>query len=165
VAMYESPQARDQDIEAGSARTAREILTDLRESAERFAAAAPGLSGPPEQTEVEMRTGRRVLGGQLPTLRLLEVVFHHVDLNAGYSFADADPGFVRRSIANAVRRMSAAGQPPGLLLRGDGGETWSLGEGTHVVTGTNAALLLWLARGDGAGVSRNDALPALPAWG
>ena len=165
VAMYESPQARDADIAAGSTRSAREILIDLTESAARFGSAAPGLAGPPERVEVEMRTGRRVLGGQLPTLRLLEVVFHHVDLNAGYTFADTDPGFVRRAIGNAVGRMNGGSQVPSVRLSSDNGDTWSLGEGAQEVTGTNAALLLWLARGDGAGVSSKEELPALPAWG
>lgn len=165
VAMYESPEARDADITAGSTRGAQEILTDLTESAERFASAATGLAGPPEHAEVEVRTGRRVLGGQLPTLRLLEVVFHHVDLFAGYTFADADPGFVRRAIDNAVGRMKVSSQEPDILLSSDGGDTWSLGEGTQEITGTNAALLLWLTRGDGSGVSSQGALPELPAWG
>ena len=165
VAMYESPEARDADITAGSTRGAQEILTDLTESAERFASAAPGLAGPPEQAEVEMRTGRRVLGGQLPTLRLLEVVFHHVDLFAGYTFADADPGFVRRAIDNAVGRMKVSSQEPDVLLSSDVGDTWSLGECAQEITGTNAALLLWLTRGDGSGVSSQGALPELPAWG
>jgi maleylpyruvate isomerase len=165
VAMYESPQARDADIEAGSGRSATEIFTDLQESAGRFAAVATGLAGPPEQAEVEMRQGRRVLGGQLPTLRLLEVVIHHVDLDAGYTFADADPGFVRRAISNAVQRMSRNGQVPAVTLHTDTGDTWSLAEGTQEVTGTNAAILLWLARGDGTGVQSQQALPELPAWG
>jgi maleylpyruvate isomerase len=165
VAMYESPQARDGEIEAGSARGAQEILNDVRESAARFASAAPGLAGPPERAEVEMRTGRKVLGGQLPTLRLLEVVFHHVDLDAGYTFADADPGFVRRAIGQAVRRFQTSDQAPALSLRGDAGDEWTTGDGSQEVTGTNAALLLWLARGDGGGVSSENPLPALPAWG
>lgn len=165
VAMYESPQARDDDIEAGSRRRAQEIFTDLEESAARFAVAATGLAGPPEQVEVEMREGRRVLGGQLPTLRLLEVVIHHVDLNAGYTFADADPGFVRRAISNAVQRMSRSGQVPAVTLHSDSGDTWSMAGGTQEVTGASAAILLWLARGDGTGVRSLQALPELPAWG
>src|ERR1019366_8679623 len=111
AAMYVSPQAREADIAAGSTRTAQEILTDVTESAARFATAATGLAGRPEDAEVEMRTGRKVLGGQLPTLRLLEVVFHHVDLDAGYTFADADPGFVKRAISNAAQRMSTSDTP------------------------------------------------------
>jgi maleylpyruvate isomerase len=165
VAMYKSPQARDADIEAGSTRSAQEIFTDLLESAARFASAAPGLAGPPENVEVEMRGGRRVLGGQLPTLRLLEVVFHHVDLNAGYTFADADPGFVRRSIGNAIHRMKTNAQEPSILVRSLEGDSWSVGEGTQEVTGTNATLLLWLARGDERGVTSQEVLPVLPAWG
>jgi maleylpyruvate isomerase len=165
VAMYESPQARDADIEAGSTRSAAELLSDLESAAERFAARAAGLSGPPELGQVEMRAGRKVRGGQLPTLRLLEVVFHHVDLNAGYTFAEADPGFVQRAIGNAVERMRNSGEVPALSLVGDDGQRWSIGEGAKDVTGTNAALLLWLARGDEAGVSSDSALPQLPAWG
>lgn len=173
VAMYESPAARDGDIAAGSTRRAQEILSDLLESAARFAAVALGLSGPPEDVEVEMRAGRRVLGAQLPTLRLLEVVFHHVDLDAGYTFADADPRFVKRAITHAVGRMrgnTGQGPPmPVVTLRGDDG-AWTIGDGTQQggaqeVTGTNAGLLLWLARSDGAGVSSQAALPVLPAWG
>jgi maleylpyruvate isomerase len=112
-----------------------------------------------------MRTGRKVLGGQLPSLRLMEVVFHHVDLDAGYTFADADPGFVRRAMRVAVERMGRSEQVPAVTLHGDSDDSWSIGEGTQEVTGTNAALLLWLARGDGAGVSSHEPLPALPAWG
>ncbi len=165
VAMYASPQARDADIIAGSTRSAQEIFTDVKESAARFASAAAGLAGPPEHFEVEMRAGRKALGGQLPTLRLLEVVFHHVDLNAGYTFADADPRFVKRAISNAIQRMNRASAVPAVTLRSDNGDTWSMAEGTQEVTGTNSALLLWLARGDGAGVSSQEPLPELPAWG
>jgi maleylpyruvate isomerase len=164
-AMYDSPEARDADIAAGSTRGAKEIFTDLEDSAGRFAAAARGLAGAPEQVEVEMRGGRKVLGGQLPTLRLLEVVFHHVDLHAGYTFAEADPGFVRRATTIAVGRFNARDQAPSVTLRSDEGDTWSIGDGAQEVTGSNAALLLWLARGDGAGVSSEAALPGLPPWG
>ena len=165
AAMYDSAQAREADILAGSTRGAREIFTDLEDSAARFASAAPGLAGPPERSEVEMRGGRKVLAGQLPTLRLMEVVIHHVDLDAGYTFADADPGFVRRTVANAVARMESGGQAPSVRLRSDEGDEWSIGDGEQEVTGSNAALLLWLARGDGSGVSSSVPLPELPAWG
>lgn len=164
-AMYPSPEAREADIAAGSTRGAREIFTDLEDSAARFASAATGLAGPSEQVEVEMRAGRKVLGGQLPTLRLMEVVFHHVDLNTGYTFADADPEFVKRSVSNAIERISASAQAPSITLRSDEGDGWSIGDGAQVVTGSNAALLLWLARSRGGGVSSEAPLPVLPSWG
>ena len=164
-AMYDSPESRDSDIAAGSTRGAQEILADLEASAARFAAAATGLAGGPEQAEVEMRHGRKVLGGQLPTLRLMEVVIHHVDLDAAYTFADADPGFVQRAVANSVDRIMASGEAPSVTLRSDEGDEWPIGDGGRVVTGSNAALLLWLTRGNGAGVSSDAALPGLPSWG
>ena len=164
-AMYDSPEARDADIAAGSTRGAREIFTDLEDSAARFATAATGLAGSPEEVEVEMRAGRRVLGGQLPTLRLMEVVIHHVDLDAGYTFSDADPGFVKRAVTNGIARMSASDEPPSVTLRGDDGDTWTIRDGAQVVSGSNAALLLWLTRGDGTGASSLTPLPQLPSWG
>ena len=164
-AMYDSPGARDADIAAGSTRGAQEIFTDLEDSAARFAAAATGMTPAAEQAEVEMRGGRKVLGGRLLTLRLTEVVFHHVDLFAGYAFADTDPGFVKRAVTITIERFRAGGEAPGMLLRSDEGDTWSIGESLHEITGSNAALLLWLARGEGAGISSKAALPQLPAWG
>ncbi|MBE3073995.1 MAG: maleylpyruvate isomerase family mycothiol-dependent enzyme, partial [Actinobacteria bacterium] len=47
-AMYDSPEARDADIAAGSTRGVQEIFTDLEDSAARFATAATGLAGAPE---------------------------------------------------------------------------------------------------------------------
>ena len=164
-AMYDSPEARDADIAAGSTRGFAEIFTDLEDSAARFATAATGLAGTPELVEVEMRRGRKVLGGRLPTLRLMEVVVHHVDLDAGFTFADADPGFVKRAVAISVERMKASGEAPSVTLIGDEGDTWSIDDGHQVVTGSNAALLLWLTRGDGRGVSSETPLPGLPSWG
>ena len=164
-AMYDSPDARDADILTGSTRGAMEIFTDLEDSAARFASAATGLAGGRERVEVEMRGGRIVLGGQLPTLRLMEVVFHHVDLNAGYTFADADPGFVARAITIAIQRFKAGGVAPSVTLRSDEGGRWSIGEGAPEVTGSNAALLLWLARGREVGVTSEAPVPGLPSWG
>jgi maleylpyruvate isomerase len=164
-AMYDSPDSRDADIVAGASRGAPAILTDLKDSAARFASAASDLAGAPEQSEVEMRGGRVVRGAQLPTLRLMEVVFHHIDLDAGYTFADTDPGFVKRAITIAAERFRTRGQVPSITLHGEDDETWSLGDGAQDVTGTNAALLLWLARGEGHGVSSAAPLPGLPSWG
>jgi len=164
-AMYVSPEAREADIQAGSTRPFKEILTDVEDSAARFAEAAPGLAGSPQQVEVVMRAGRKVLGGHLPALRLMEVVIHHVDLDAGYTFAEADPGFVRRAIANSVNRMMASPEAPSVVMRSAEGDSWSIGDGAQEVTGSNAAMLSWLTRGDVRGVLSDAPLPKMPAWG
>jgi len=163
--MYASPGSRDADIAAGATRGAQEIFTDLNDSAARFASAAASLEGAPEMAEVEMRGGRVVRGAQLPTLRLMEVVFHHVDLDAGYTFAAADPGFVKRAITIAVERFRTRGQVPSITLLGEEDETWTLGGGAQHISGTNAVLLLWLARGQEYGLTSAAPLPRLPSWG
>jgi hypothetical protein len=68
-------------------------------------------------------------------------------------------------MAISVERMKASGEAPSVTLTGDEGETWSIDDGHQVVTGSNAALLLWLTRGDGVGVSSETPLPGLPSWG
>jgi maleylpyruvate isomerase len=164
-AMYASPESRDADIEEGSRRPLSAILADLEASAGRFAAAAPGLAGAPEDADVEMRGGVVVKGRALPTLRLREVVFHHVDLDTGYGFADADPGFVHRSLDNAVERLRASGAGLALELRSEEGDSWSVGSGGQQVSGSRADLLTWLARGVARGLSSDGPLPAPPSWG
>ena len=58
------------------------------------------------------------------------------------------------------------GRAPSVTLRSDEGDVWSIGDDAgQDVTGSNAELLLWLARGDGAGVSSEAPLPELPSWG
>lgn len=163
--QYASPQSRDADIEAGATRGARELLTDLEDSAARFDALARRLPGPAEDAEVEARGGRTMRGRDLVTARLREVVFHHVDLDRGYTFADTDPGVVLRAMGEAVRRIGAAERAPSLTLRSDEGEEWTVGTGGQRVSGTRAALLLWLARGAGEGLHSDEPLPALPPWG
>ena len=48
---------------------------------------------------------------KIPFMRLREVVFHHVDLDAGFSFADVEPE-VRAFLEEEVRRLREACDPP-----------------------------------------------------
>ena len=86
-------------------RPAADQVADLVASAARLAEMAPSLAGPPEDREVEMRGGRIV-----PVVTChpaaAEVVFHHVDLDLGYTFADADAGFVERTLRRAVATLA-----------------------------------------------------------
>ena len=75
------------------------------------------------------------------------------------------PGFIKRAVANSVSRMTATAEAPQVTLRSDEGDTWTIGGGSQVVTGSNAGLLLWLTRGNGTGVSSQAGLPTLPTWG
>jgi maleylpyruvate isomerase len=163
--MYASPEARDADIAEGARRPAAEQVADLVSSAARFAEIAPSLAGAGEEQQVEVRGGRKVPGRDLPTLRLREVVLHHVDLDMGFTLADADAGFVERTLRRAVATLADAPAAPSLRIRSDEGDVWSIGDGATYVTGSRAGLLLWIARGRTDTVTAEGPLPALSPWG
>ncbi len=164
--MYDSNEARDAEIEKGASRSAAELAEDLRTSAARLAPDIAKVGVEHVGTTVE-----RVPGGQLiaaervPFMRLREVVWHHVDLDAGYTFADAPDELVRLFLEDAVARLAAAAGAPGLRLRTAEGDEWVVGDGTTRVAGSRGAVLTWLARGIDEGLEHEDPLPALPFGG
>lgn len=179
-AMYESQARRDGDIEDGAGRSAAELEADIETSDDALLAALADTT--PEALEVKVprllvddAPGRQQLMPvrKVPLLRLREVVLHHIDLNAGYSMADAPVSFVLAELADSARRFTDS--DPLILDAGEAGH-WHYGrgasEGAHddgavTVSGTPSALFAWVSgRGDGAGLtSSSGSLPALPAWG
>lgn len=156
-------QARDADIAAGAGRPPGEQVEDLVSTADALAPRLEALSGPLAADRVEMRGGLEVEASTLPFLRLRELVFHHVDLDAGFTFEDVQDDLLRRFVDDAVTRLRRHPQAPRLELRSSTGGAWTIGEGSGVtVTGTPAGLLLWLARRDPAGVRADGPLPELP---
>ena len=114
----------------------------------------------------------RVPGGQLiaaervPFMRLREVVWHHVDLDAGYGFAETPDELVHLFLDDTVARLASSDGAPGLLIRTDEGDEWTLGDGSATIAGPRWAVLLWLARGRTDGLEEPSAsLPPLPFGG
>jgi maleylpyruvate isomerase len=163
--MYASPESRDADIVEGARRPAAEQVRDLETSAARFAEVAPALAGPPEERQMEARGGRIVHGKDVPTLRLREVVFHHVDLDAGYTFASAPAEVVELLVRDAANRLAHDDAPPSLHLATAEGDEHVVGGGETRVTGAAADVLLWLARGRTDGVRFDGPVPPLPFGG
>ncbi|MDO5739649.1 MAG: maleylpyruvate isomerase family mycothiol-dependent enzyme [Ornithinimicrobium sp.] len=161
---YASDAARTDDIEAGAGRPLQDIVSDLRSSGERFRQEAEQLRGPAGEATVLSRLGTPVTGAQVIAMRSLEVVFHHVDLRVGYTFDDADPAWVARTMRGGARRWDALPQAPGLTLRPSGLAPMDIGGGGSAVSGTAGALLLWLARGRADGLSSEAELPSPPPW-
>ncbi len=160
--MYASPQARDAAIEAGADRSKQELVDDVEDTSQGLAGQLPRLG--PEQAELRLeRTPGQFLvkGKNIPFMRLREVVFHHVDLDAGFGFADVDPEVQRLLLDEEVRRLRACDPAPDLTLVTPHGDQWSVGAGTASVSGERGALLAWLGRGLTAGVTA-DSLPRLP---
>ena len=89
--MYDDVESRDADIERGARRVgATTTPTDIRDYGGASRRAARGAA--PEHAEVHVeRTpgGFPIPVGMVPFMRLREVVYHHVDLDAGYTFASA----------------------------------------------------------------------------
>lgn len=165
--MYDSAESRDADIEAGANRSAAELLEDVRSTA---LALAPDIA----RVGVE-HVGvmiERVPGGPLfpaervPFMRLREVVWHHVDLDAGYGFADAPDPLVALFLDDAVVRLQSGANPPGLSIHTSEGDSWTVGDGAAQLAGPRQAVLFWLARGVADGLDADPAtLPALPFGG
>lgn len=159
--MYDSPEARDEDIDAGVGRDCDVVVADVEATA---AALAPHLRRltPAHRDVVLERTpgGPTFRGGMLPFMRLREVVYHHVDLDLGFGFDDVEADLQVMFIENELKRQRGAGAAPSLRIRTDEGDVWSLGDGDVAVTGSRAGVLTWLARQDPSRVHA-DALPAL----
>lgn len=160
--MYASPEARDADIEAGAGRPPADLVDDLERTASALAGQLPRLGPDQAELRLERTPGLFVVTGKnIPFMRLRELVFHHVDLDAGFGFIDVDPELLRLLLDEEVRRLRACDPAPDVTLRTPEGDEWTVGEGTASVDGTRAALLAWLGRGLPEGVT-GDPLPRLP---
>ena len=160
--MYASTEARDADVEAGAGRPVEELADDVEASAAALADQLPRLRPEHAELRLERTPGAFLVKGKnIPFMRLREVVYHHVDLEAGFTFEDVDADLQRAFLDEEVRRLRALDPPPDLTLRTAEGEEWTVGLGTASVSGSRAALLGWLARGLTDGVS-GEPLPHLP---
>jgi maleylpyruvate isomerase len=165
--MYDSTDSRDGDIEAGAGRSVAEQSADLRGSADRLAEQLEQLRPEHGATRVERTPGSGVLMpvGSVPFLRLRELVFHHVDLDAGFTFADAPAEVVELFFADAVARLEREEDAPDVTLVTTEGDERVLGAGSTRVSGPRAGVLLWLARGRTDQVTVDGPLPELPFGG
>ena len=110
--MYDSVEARDADIEAGAAHGLRP--SSPRTCGRRRRRLAPQIS----RLGVEHvgTTVERVPGGQLisaervPFMRLREVVWHHVDLDAGYGFEETPDELVHLFLDDLVDTSGLVGR-------------------------------------------------------
>ena len=191
--MYPSEEARDRGVEEGAGRSAAELAADVRVSAAALAAAAQDLPARAWDALVARRgvtyPAREILSG-----RLVELEFHHVDLDTGYRPADWPASFVAATLGRVARDFAGRADAPACLARPDGldavypigpagpdpaspppasPDPSSPGPGRPdqarqvTVSGPPAILLAWLiGRDNGAGleVTGAGAVPVLPPW-
>ncbi|WP_409483110.1 maleylpyruvate isomerase family mycothiol-dependent enzyme [Arsenicicoccus dermatophilus] len=161
--MYASQEARDADIEQGARQSRVELLAELRTSAEELDRALAGLDDTARAATTQVGGGRTLSGAQLPWHRLREVAWHHVDLDAGYSFADAPAELVGRWFEEQVAELRADADTPSMCLRTNERDVVSFGDGQPTVSASRAGLLLWLLRdrADQIDAPAHDRLPRL----
>ena len=144
--MYDSPDQREQDIEAGAHRTGLELQVDLDTSARRLEEAFAALDeGDGWDAPIELRGGFRGQARLLPLARLLEVELHHVDLDIGRGADDLDAATADWLLEWCALRLRQREDFPRLELVSD---TTRLSVGSagagRTVRGTSAQLLGWL---------------------
>lgn len=161
--MYAGRPERNADIEAGAGRSTADLVADVETSAAALADELPRLGSEHADHPLERTPGEiRGTAADIVMMRLREVTWHHVDLDAGFGFADVEPDLVVAFLDEEVERLRGLDDAPDATLRSSEGEQWSIGQGTTEVRGDRSALLGWLARGLTDGVAA-DPLPTLPA--
>ena len=162
---YASPEQRNQDIEEGAAQPLARLRADVIASSKAFASRVEVLGGRTDLHPVRIGAGALVPGDQVPWMRLREVTYHHVDLDRGFTFADAPAEVVRAGLYEAIARLNARSGSPHVSLLGTDNRHWHLGGGGHEVQGRPCDLLLWLTRGVAHDLTSTHPLPAVPAFG
>jgi maleylpyruvate isomerase len=166
VAMYESDEQRDADIEELSTADASELRERLLASVTAFSDAVARM----ERHHWDGQILRLPQGPAWPAVtavatRRREVEIHHADLGTPYSRADWPEDFQVELLDTSCVDQAAAG--PFLVRATDLGRDWVVGdEGGPTVMGSGADLGWWLTgRGSGEGLTCDAGqLPALGPW-
>ena len=114
---YASAQARADGIERSAAQGARDLVTDVADSAMALRTVARQLPAEAWPRAVRILGSAPFPAAQLLTRRLVEVELHHCDLAAGYTPADWPDTFTSLDLAEPMRsqRQDRLNRPPKLL--------------------------------------------------
>jgi maleylpyruvate isomerase len=166
--QYPSKEARNAAIDEGAPRPAKEHLADIETSADRFAetvAATPSSAWGFVMAWGSAGQTRRA--SELLEARLREVAIHHVDLDAGYGFADWEPQFALRILRSALPAFETRGMAACTLRPTDvDGAVLASGGSDVEVSGPAYALASWLlGRDTGSALQvTGGSLPTPPEW-
>ena len=116
-AAYASGEARDADIERGAAQAAKDLVTDVADSAMALRTVARQLPDQAWARSVRVPGPVPLPAAQLLTRRLAEVELHHCDLAAGYHPADWPDSFASLELDETMRtqRQERISRPQELL--------------------------------------------------
>jgi maleylpyruvate isomerase len=145
--MYASPDQRATDIEAGSKRTAAELVAWFGSSAAALERAMDALTEHQWSARVVTAQGRDVPASETPWMRARELFVHAVDLDLGVTFDDLPDDFLKALVFDVLAKRGTESDVTGPLAG-------------------RAAYLTGRADGVTAQVLRPDggAAPELPPW-
>lgn len=161
--MYSGPGQRAADIESSAVLPPGTLRAELGSTAADLEKALNGLDAGGWDALVRSALGREIPATEIPWLRVREVWFHAVDLDAGCTVRHFPAGLVDALLDDVVTGLSAKPSCPAVALRAtDGSRGWNLGaEDPTDVEAPAAALLAWVS---GRGPAPAVNAPALPAW-
>ena len=164
--MYDSDDARNNDIDELAVAAPAELRDRLLAGVTRFSRAAEDMHEDDWAARFDRTPGGPSFAVKnIPLMRVREVEIHHADLGAGYAAADWSEEF-RTLLLESMTRRDHPG--PFVASATDLGRTWQYGdgEGGAVVTGDSASLGWWLTgRGSGEGLTCDSgALPRIDSW-
>lgn len=172
--MYESPAARDAQIEDGVALTPAALRELNATVAAQLDNAWGALTDEAWQAEVRTRMGQPVATSATVWMRTREVWLHAMDLDNGGSFTDIPAECIDHVTANVVHawrtRQVAEQIPSFVLVADDRSDTWAVGSAgagdAIVIRGSAAGLAQWATGRGGVGVVTDSGTPAPtpPAW-
>ncbi|MGI8537086.1 MAG: maleylpyruvate isomerase family mycothiol-dependent enzyme [Mycobacteriales bacterium] len=168
--QYRSQTLRDQEIDDGAGRTLEEQVTDLEESAARVLAEGRELAAEDWERPIRWLSGNEQPARSVLAARLAEVEYHHVDLDAGYSFADWPSNYLARQVELIARRLTPRTATDFEVLAEDVDVRAAVGAGVpeQTVAGSAADLVGWLSgrsRGSRLSVTPSGPLPSPPPYG
>ncbi|UYM04889.1 maleylpyruvate isomerase family mycothiol-dependent enzyme [Solicola gregarius] len=164
--MYASRDKRAADIEAGSTRSADELIADVEKTAKALALDLEVL--PQRRWLAEVRhggTGDAKPAWWIPMMRLGEIELHHVDLNVGYEPVEWPSAWVRNTLPDAAHDLERqAGEP--LSLEATDVELRVGADDARTVSGPTTDLLAWVTgRSNGSALTISAGkLPKLGEW-
>jgi len=165
--MYESPEARDNEIAHGAALSARELRRLFEHSAAELERAWRGLPDKNWTKQVKTSKGLLVPASETVWMRTREVWIHAVDLDDGASFDDIPAEVLERVLTDITATWKDRGDGTGLRLAATDG-TQVFGDQSadaEVVSGSLADLAAWATGRSTDGVtSTTEGLPVAPVW-
>ena len=165
VQPYDSPEARERDIENGARRDTATIVDDLRHATQSLWDSIDSLDPQAWSATVDLGRGGPTTADVILSARLAEAEVHHQDLgvDGGLTLLDDDRATIL--LQALVRTYIRTRGVDGLVLHPFGQPPITVGTGGRTVAGDAVDLVGWLSgRSDGSALRTSDGLPDLPHW-